>query len=103
MTLYYEMHVTTEWPGEVHFEVLKMLVRDKMPHWHMGDLLMMKNEDERSHKDVFFTARAETEIEAWVMTKGFCLNLADHGFKVIRYKLEDTLVDSRIADAWGIL
>lgn len=103
MSLYYEMHVTIEWPGIIHVETLKSAVRDTVPHWHMGDLLLMKDDDVRSHKDVFFTARASTEISAWILTKAFIQLLHEWGYSVLRYKLEDTLVDSRIADEWCIL
>lgn len=102
MSLYYEIHVTIEFPGEEALPYIRQLL-DKVPHWHMGDLLLMKNEDVRSHRDVFFTARASTEIEGWVITKAFCVLLAEAGFKVIRYKLEDTIVDSRITDEWRLL
>lgn len=102
MSLYYEMHVTIEFPGEHVLPYVRILM-DKVPHWHMGDLLLMKNEDERSRKDLFFTSRADTQIEAWLMTKGFCDLLREHGFKIVRYKMEDTITDSRINDEWGIL
>lgn len=102
MSLYHEMHVTIEFPGEHVLPYVRILL-DKMPHWHMGDLLLMKNEDERSHKDLFFTSRADTKIEAWMYTLAFCSVLRDHGFKIVRYKLEDTVVDSRINDEWKLL
>lgn len=102
MSLYYELHVTIEFPGEEALPYIRQLL-DRVPHWHMGDLLLMKNNDERSHKDLFFTARAENEMDSWIMTLSFCRLLQGHKFKVIRYKMENTLVDSRINDEWSLL
>lgn len=102
-SLYYEMHVTIEFPGEAEAAELKAWMKENMKHWHMGDLLLMKKEDERSHKDLFFTARATTEIDAWELVKALCIVLTVLGHKVLRYKLEDTIVDSRINDEWGLL
>lgn len=100
---HYEMHVTMEFPGEAEAAALKAEMQRLVPWWHMGDLLLMKTDDERSHKDLFFTAREETEIGAWITVKAFCDLLRERGHKVLRYKLEDTIVDSRIQDQWELL
>ena len=112
MTLYYEMHVTIEFPGEEHIENLKEIA--KINSFHMGDLLLMKNEDERSHKDLFFTGRvapsgyepidyvmAQNLVE--IATQTFCRVLYLSGYKVVRYKIEDTVCDSKIEDMLRIM
>lgn len=106
MTLYYEMHVTIEYPYEHPatwwLGELKVWAHDL--GWHMGDLLMVKSDGiGPSRKDLFFTNRANTEIEAWVLTKAFCDVLKERDHKVLRYKLEDTITDSNIADEWVLL
>lgn len=116
MSLYYEIHVTIEFPGEEHIETLREFC--KPYEFHMGDLLLMKNEDEKSHKDLFFTAREELPTggtivtqeahkytkytRAKIRTELFCRALKIMGYKVIRYKIEETLIDSKYNDALNI-
>jgi hypothetical protein len=102
-SLYYEIHVTIEWSDRVlqYLDVLKQLAKNN--GFHMGDLLLMKRDEERSHKDVFFTARADTYDEAEEMVVNFERLLDAGTYKVIRYKIEDTVLDSKINDKLGIL
>lgn len=111
MSLYYEVHVSCEWPtplddqSEVVVWVYLCGIRDwaKGHGWHMGDLLMMKSEDERSRKDLFFTTRTETMGEAVAATREFIDRVRGHGFTLTRYKIEDTVLDSRINDEFEAL
>lgn len=116
MSLYYEIHVTIEFPGEEHIETLREFC--KPYEFHMGDLLLMKNENEKSHKDLFFTAREEIPtygtfqgqefnkhkqyVRAQIRTETFCRALQLMGYKVIRYKIEETLIDSKYNDTLKI-
>ena len=114
MTLYYEMHITIEFPGEDHIDGLKEMA--SIYDFHMGDLLLMKNEDERSHKDLFFTGRVTPKSETteeldnlWALhkailtTETFCRVLNIIGYNVIRYKIEDTVYDSKIKDVLEVM
>lgn len=116
MSLYYEIHVTIEFPGEEHIETLREFC--KPYEFHMGNLLLMKNENEKSHKDLFFTAREAIQqdkslqnyefrknqkyLRAQIRTELFCRALKFMGYKVIRYKIEETLIDSRYDDTLKI-
>ena len=102
MSLYYEIHVTVEFPQAIYDLRGDAAVADweqfaKNCGWHLGKLLLMKGE--RSQKDLFFTTRAGTRDQAVAKTRGFIKQLqgADR-FKVYRYKIEDTIIDSRIED-----
>ena len=99
-SLYFEIHITIAPDFDRLDEAQKLA---KACGFHMGDLLLMKREDERSHKDMFFTARAPTYKEAKHLTRGFAMLLTASGFSVIRYKIEDTVLDSRILDKLGLL
>jgi hypothetical protein len=97
VTLYYEMHVTIEFPEtEALFNKAKFIAIAN--GYHVGDLLLMKHEIERSRKDMFFTSRAGSQCAAEQSIKLLCEQLRAAGFTVLRYKIEDTVVDSRIED-----
>jgi hypothetical protein len=101
---YYEIHVTVEYTRKVERNLDNLKGLAKMDGFHMGDLLMMKTQDERSRKDAFFTGRSTAGWEhARSKTKTFCRRLQRHGYKVIRWKIEDTLDDSKIDDTMGLL
>lgn len=99
-SLYFEIHITIA-PDFDRLDEAKNLA--KCCGFHMGDLLLMKKDDERSHKDMFFTARSTTFACAKEVTEVFCGLLRKNGFNVLRYKIEDTVLDSRILDKFGLL
>lgn len=99
-SLYFEIHVTIA-PDFDRIDEAKNLA--KPCGFHMGDLLLMKKDDERSHKDMFFTARTTTFKGAKELTRTFSALLSAAGFSVIRYKIEDTVLDSRILDKLELL
>lgn len=103
MSLYYEVHVTIEWSNDVLNQLDGLKILAKRHGFHMGDLLLMKREEQRSHKDVFFTCRNERYVSAEKAMTDFCDALTGAGFSVIRYKIEDTLLDSKIDDKLGLL
>jgi len=100
VTLYYEVHVTVA-PDFDRIEQAKEIA--KAQGFHMGDLLLMKRDDERSHKDMFFTFRTKIYREAISQTRKIVDALNAAGFNVLRYKIEDTLLDSKIKDRMMLL
>lgn len=108
MSLYYEIHVTVEFPQMVFDKVGDSILSEwedfALEHgWHMGKLLLMKGTGERSHKDLFFTTRSIDYSAAMFATREFVAECKEYGFKVLRYKIEDTMLDSNIVDALKIL
>lgn len=100
MTLYYEVHVTLE-PDFDRLEEAREIA--KRFHYHLGDLLLMKKDDERSHKDMFFTTRKGSNQDARWSVVRFVQELQKAGFRPIRYKIEDTVLDSKIEDELQLL
>lgn len=94
--LYFESHVTIEPVFDDRLEQLKKIVHKHS--FRVADLLMQKRRGdthERSKYDTFCTARGNDyhELNAKMM---LCVgDLVSAGFKVWRYKLENTLVDVR--------
>jgi hypothetical protein len=99
-SLYYEIHVTLA-PDFDRLEEVKFL--GKKHSFHMGKLLLMKKEDQLSHKDMFLTGRSHGYYEACKMTQELITDLQFAGFKILRYKIEDTVLDSKIHDKFGVL
>ncbi len=95
-SLYYEIHVTID----PNFDVIETLKELGQSHgFRMAKLLMRKNEGlTRAEDDMFFTSRTKTLEEAITKTHNFCKQLNEDGFIVRRYKIEDTVVDSKIKD-----
>ncbi len=99
MTYYYEAHITLE-PlfDEQHEELVTIC-----SHYgfHVAELLMRRRQNdlpERSRDDSFATGRSKTLEDL----KGRMLALMDEltrqGFVIWRYKIEDTVLDSRYGD-----
>lgn len=102
--LYFECHITIEPVFDERLSEAKEVgIRSG---FHIADLLMRKrakDTEERSKNDTFMTARNVNyeNLEARMMQ---CIrNLKAAGFKVWRYKIEDTLIDSKHEDELGLL
>jgi hypothetical protein len=98
---YYESHVTIE-PVliEDRLEVLKAIAARH--EFHVANLLMQKrpgDTPERSQNDSFCTARGVSYSDLCDRTVHFCRALGEKDFKVWRYKIESTLLDSRYDDS----
>lgn len=96
---YYEAHVTVEPVFEERLEQFKIICRDYK--FHVASLLMQKRKsdtEERSKNDSFCTGRgiSYTDIEKRMLA--LVDRLGKEGFKVWRYKIESTLLDSRYDD-----
>lgn len=93
--LYYKTHVTIA-PDFDRLGQVEAIATQF--HYHMGKLLLLKKEDENSHKDMFFTARHQEYTLAVKDLKEFMIALHKAGFGVIRYKIENVVLDSKIVD-----
>lgn len=97
-SLYYEAHITLD---PVFGELLKTLEL-MCDNWkfRVAKLYMEKG----PHiKDSFCTGRSKSYTDLITRTQELIIDLKAAGFKVRRYKIEDTLLDSNIKDNWNIL
>lgn len=102
--LYFEAHVTIE----PVFDDRRSLAADlaKGYGYKLADLLMKKryaDTEDRSSKDTFMTAHSKSLTDIRERTKALVLALQAEGFKVWRYKIEDTVLDSRTEDVLGLI
>lgn len=102
--MYYESHVTIDPVPESRLEAAEALAGQF--GFRLAKLLMQKRPEdtpERSMYDTFMTAQntSYADIRRNTISLGLRLNAA--GFKVRRYKIEDTLLDSRERDVFALL
>lgn len=99
---YYESHVTLKPVFSYELERLKLIA--EMYDFRVAELLLKREDgtEELSQKDSFCSAKSENLEDICNRTKLFVQKL-NHEFEVIRYKIEDTLLDSRINDEWQLL
>jgi hypothetical protein len=101
---YFETHVTIEPVFDERLVLATIIVsRHK---FKIADLLMKKREqdtEERSKNDTFMTGHGKHLEEMENRVKGLVAELRSNDFKVWRYKIEDTIMDSRIHDKLNIL
>lgn len=104
VALYLEAHVTIE---PVFDERRAEAARIALKHrFRLADLLMKKERaatEERSDKDTFMTGHSKSQSDICQRLIALVRDLRAAGFQVWRYKVEDTLVDSRSRDEWGLL
>lgn len=96
---YYEAHVTIEPVFEERLETFKVICREN--RFHVAQLLMKKrasDTEERSSNDSFCTGRGTSYADLEGRMLALVLTLKERGFKVWRYKIESTLLDSRYDD-----
>lgn len=102
--LYYESHVTIEPVFDERREQAKAIA---IKHgFRLADLLMKKRSEEteeRSSKDTFMTGHGKHFEDIETRTKNLVIALQEDGYKVWRYKIEDTVLDSRFEDVYGLL
>lgn len=102
--LYFEAHVTLEPVFEDRLEFLKAIAQQY--HFRVADLLMQKSpsgEATPSQKDSFCTSRSKEWKIIESRTRYFVNALRSRGFKVYRYKIENTIMDSKIHDEMEIM
>ncbi len=97
---YYEAHITIEPVFEERLKEFKE-VSGKFD-FRVAELLMRKRTEdvpERSSNDSFCTGRSISYSDIKTRMLNLVKNLRDSGFKVWRYKIESTLLDSRYDDS----
>ena len=101
---YFESHVTIEPVFENRLDLFKTICQKH--RFRVADLLMQKRKNdkpERSKHDSFCTSRSKLFYQIKQDTINLVLELKENGFDVWRYKIEDTMMDSKIDDEYGLL
>ena len=101
--LYYESHVTINPVPEEQRHVIEEL--GKPFKFKLAKLLMEKSNGTRlpSTIDTFMTAHGMELDDMRDRVIGLVNSLNKNGFTVRRYKIEDTICDSRTADIYNII
>ena len=102
--MYYECHVTIE----PIFDDRLMTAQEiaKRHGFRVAELLMQRRKEdtqERSKDDTFMTGRSSLKDDLISRMRALMLELSSCGFMVWRYKIEDTIIDSKIDDVFGVL
>ena len=101
---YFEAHVTIEPVFDQRLEYAAAIAREYK--FKIADLLMKKrNEDtaQRSQYDTFMTGHSKHYDDIQNRIYKLVTTLKSKGFKVWRYKIEDTLMDSKLNDELEVL
>lgn len=102
--LYFESHITIEPVFEDRLERLETVA--EFHNFKVAKLLMQKRPEdvpERSRFDTFMTGHSQNFDTLEINMLNLIDDLKSEGFKVWRYKIEDTLLDSRTEDVYKIL
>jgi hypothetical protein len=102
--LYYECHVTIEPVFDRRLDLARLIATGHK--FKLADLLMQKRKEDtpqRSMNDTFMTAHGKDYQELESRMKSLILELRTNHFEVWRYKIEDTIIDSKIKDELEIL
>lgn len=102
--LYYECHVTIDPVFDDQREQLAQIV--KTWGFKLAELAMKKSKGdswEESKKDTFFTAHSKSYSDLQQRMVNCIRTVQEAGFAVRRYKIEDTIIDSRNDDILGLI
>lgn len=102
--LYYEAHITIEPVFDFDRDYAGYIAEDY--GFKLAHLLMKKRKEdteERSSKDTFMTGHSKSFKDLEQRTKECIIELQASGFKVWRYKIEDTILDSRTEDVFNLI
>jgi hypothetical protein len=102
--LYFESHVTIEPIFDERLEVARFIANKH--GFKIASLLMKKRAEdtaERSQYDTFMTGHGKVYAIMVYKLSNLVHDLADNGFKIWRYKIEDTLMDSNKKDELFLL
>lgn len=102
--LYLEAHITIE-PVFDERRAQAAEIANRF-NFRLADLLMKKraeDTEERSSKDTLMTGHSKSKADITHRLQHLVRALQSAGFKVWRYKIEDTLVDSRTEDEFNLL
>lgn len=103
-TLYYEAHVTIDPVFDDLRDVAEFYALKN--RFNLAKLIMVKSMpgiDKLSQKDTFMTARGTNLHEISHRTIALVNDLKAAGFRIRRYKIEDTIIDSREKDELELL
>lgn len=101
-SLYFESHVTVDPLEGNELERFKRACEEY--GFRVADLVMIKNgHTQRSTKDAFCTTRDKNFASIKFRTINLVEACKRQGIKVRRYKIEDTLVDSKINDEYELI
>lgn len=98
--LYYECHVTIEPVFDDRLAQAAYIAN--LYQFRVADLLMQKRHEDlptRSKFDTFMTGRHKNYMTLETRMYGLILNLQDSGFEIWRFKIEDTILDSKLQTA----
>lgn len=101
---YYEAHVTIEPVFDERLAQAQVIARQHK--FKVADLLMKKRErdsEERSKNDTFLTGHSKSYSDIQERVRAVVNQFKQEGFKVWRYKIEDTMLDSKFDDCLNIL
>lgn len=102
--LYYEVHVTIDPVFDARREVADAIA--KSHGFKLAKLIMRKKEAEGetpAQDDTFMTGHGQDYEDMVDRTTRLVKFLQHNDFVVRRYKIEDTLADSRLEDVWNLL
>lgn len=102
--LYYECHITIEPVFDNDLEVAAAIASKH--HFRVADLLMQKRHSDlptRSKYDTFMTGRHKNYQILRDKMLSTIRDLQDAGFKIWRYKIEDTICDSKLDDLYKVI
>ena len=102
--LYLEAHVTIEPVFDDRRDRAGLIA--KKHGFKLAHLLMKKERaatEQRSDKDTFMTGHSKSKKDINERTVTLVTELQHAGYVVWRYKIEDTLLDSRSEDVFGLL
>lgn len=102
--LYYECHVTIEPVFDERLEAVRELA--PLFGFKVADLLMRKRRqdtEERSKHDTFMTGRSRSYDDLRDRMTALIIALRHADFIVWRYKIEDTIIDSKHEDGLNLL
>jgi len=101
---YYEAHITIDPVFDKEREYAEALANEY--GFKLAKLIMRKREADQerpAQDDTFMTGHSLDFTDIQSRTIDLCSTLRYSGFTVRRYKVEDTLVDSRFKDEWNLL
>lgn len=102
--LYYECHVTIEPVFDKELAKVQEIARTHK--FRVADLLMKKRKKDtvkRSEYDTFMTSRSKSYEDLESRMRDLISDIRDQEIVVWRYKIEDTVVDSKIKDELELL
>jgi hypothetical protein len=102
--LYYECHVTIEPVFDA--DLIKVGSIGEKYFFRVADLLMQKRHEDmptRSKFDTFLTGRHMNYDVLQERMVALVKNLQECGYKIWRYKIEDTILDSKLNDGLNLL